>query len=104
MKNKLDAREANGEYFDLDEPEYDVPLRKWYVKILYDEMFFLHADGTIKSGTAVEFVPGKMDYTGLYDTRKEAKKVVKLYNRHWALYQSGVDIDTELRKELQGIL
>lgn len=103
MNNKLDAREANKEYFDLNEPEYYAAQRKWYVSIRYDEHFYLHNDGTIQFGTFTEFVPGDKRYTALYETRKEAKKIIKLYNKRWMLEPSEGDIDAELIKELQGL-
>jgi len=103
MNNKLKSNEANKEYFDLNEPEYYIGMKKWYISILYDDHFYLHSDGKIQFGTFVEHVPGEKKFTGLYDTRKDAMKVVKIYNRRWALEQSNVDVDAELAKEFAGL-
>jgi hypothetical protein len=104
LNNKLDSREANKEYFDLNEPEYYVAMKKWYVSIRYDEHFYLHNDATIQFGTFTEFVPGDKRFTALYDTKKEATKVIKRYNLRWAMEQNNINIDEELAKELARVV
>ena len=102
--NTLDAREANSEYFDLNKPEYSISARKWFVTIMYDPQYYLHKDGTIQFGSFVDVIPGEHMFTGLYDNRKQAMKVIKSYNRLWALAQQNIDIDAELAKEFEGLL
>ncbi len=102
--NDLDAREANTEYFDLNEPTYSIAAKKWFVSIMYDSKFYLHKDGTIQFGAFVDLVPGEHIFTGLYDSRKLAVKVIKTYNRRWALAHQNIDLDTELVKELRSSL
>ena len=104
MNNELDAREANTEYFDLNEPSFSIAAKKWFVTIMYDPKYYLHKDGTIQFGTFVDVVPGEHMFTGLYESKKQAKKVIKTYNRRWVLEQQNIDIDAELAKELRGLL
>lgn len=102
--NKLCISEANKEYFELNEPQYYANMRKWYVSIKYDPNFFLHDDGTIQCGTAVEYVPGEKLWSGFYDTPQAAKKAIKLYNQKWLLEQQGSNLESELAKEFEGLL
>jgi len=104
MSNELDAREANTEYFDLNEPVYSVAAKKWFVTIMYDPQFYLHKDGTIQFGTYIDVVPGEHMFTGLYESRKLAMKIIKSYNQCWAFKEQNIDVDGELVKELQGLL
>lgn len=101
MNNSLDPREANTEYYDLNEPEFSIAAKKWFVTIMYDTRYFLHKGSTIQFGTFIDVVPGEHMFEGLFDNRKQAMKAIRTYNRQWALAEQNIDIDAELTKEFQ---
>lgn len=87
----------------LEEPAYCVNTRKWFVRVVGEDNYFLHKDQTIQNGTAVEFVPGELTWSGKYDSRKAAKKAIKSYDTKWEVTEWALDVDEELKKELQAL-
>ena len=99
----MDFKTMNTDWYDLADPAYCVKTKRWYVLVAGQTQFYLHNDQTIQMGVGVEFVPGEMNWSGYYDSIKEAKKAMRRYNTKWELEEWGLDIDEELKKELQSL-